>query len=93
MLRYVRNIDANWIEGVNIHGQTGIFPKMYVHEAHEADLFADSEAVIPDRPKTPRMSTAAFRFVFINITFALSSHPRSVVIFVSFYVWGKPLFD
>ncbi|EJW88081.1 SH3 domain-containing protein [Wuchereria bancrofti] len=25
MLRHLRNIDANWIEGKNIHGQTGIF--------------------------------------------------------------------
>ncbi|CAG9532589.1 unnamed protein product [Cercopithifilaria johnstoni] len=62
-LRYLRNIDANWIEGKNIHGKTGIFPKSYVHEACEVNLHDNNETVIPDRPKTPRTSITPFRFI------------------------------
>uniref|UniRef100_A0A0R3RWQ5 SH3 domain-containing protein n=1 Tax=Elaeophora elaphi TaxID=1147741 RepID=A0A0R3RWQ5_9BILA len=62
MLRHLRNIDANWIEGKNIHGQTGIFPQSYVRKACEISLHDNNETLIPDRPKTPRASTTPFRF-------------------------------
>uniref|UniRef100_A0A1I7V849 SH3 domain-containing protein n=1 Tax=Loa loa TaxID=7209 RepID=A0A1I7V849_LOALO len=61
ILRLLRNIDANWIEGKNIHGQAGIFPKSYVREACDMSLHDNNETAIPDRPKTPRTSTTPFR--------------------------------
>lgn len=64
MLRYLRNIDANWIEGKNVHGQAGIFPKSYVHEACEVNLHDNNETTaIPDRPKTPHDNITPFRFI------------------------------
>ncbi|VDK83500.1 unnamed protein product [Litomosoides sigmodontis] len=60
-LRHLRNIDANWIEGKNVHGQTGIFPKSYVNEACEVNLHNKHETLIPDRPKIPRITTTPFR--------------------------------
>ncbi|VIO87402.1 Uncharacterized protein BM_BM6571 [Brugia malayi] len=61
MLRHLRNIDANWIEGKNIHGQTGIFPKSYVRKAREISLCDSNEISIPDRPKTPHTNATPFR--------------------------------
>lgn len=63
MLRHLRNIDANWIEGKNAYGQTGIFPKSYVHEVCQVDLHNKHETQIPDRPKIPHISTTSFRFI------------------------------
>ncbi|VDN04026.1 unnamed protein product [Thelazia callipaeda] len=64
-LRYLRAIDVNWIEGKNVHGQVGIFPKSYVRKAFE-DVSPDSnETAIPDRPKTPHINTVPYKFVAI----------------------------
>ncbi|VDK62143.1 unnamed protein product [Onchocerca ochengi] len=60
ILRHLRNIDANWIEGKNIHGQTGIFPKSYVRETYKVNLHDNNETEVPDRPKTPHTSTIPF---------------------------------
>uniref|UniRef100_A0A915PRF3 SH3 domain-containing protein n=1 Tax=Setaria digitata TaxID=48799 RepID=A0A915PRF3_9BILA len=63
VLRHLRNIDANWIEGKNIHGQTGIFPKSYVCEAFEVNQNGSNETVVPDRPKTPHTTATSFSYV------------------------------
>uniref|UniRef100_A0A0N5BQ51 SH3 domain-containing protein n=1 Tax=Strongyloides papillosus TaxID=174720 RepID=A0A0N5BQ51_STREA len=64
-----RDIDENWIEGVNQHGVVGIFPSNYVKEYNDNievendnqyvnnfrsnDNFQAS-GIVPDRPKTPK---------------------------------------
>ena len=59
-MRRRREIDANWFEGTNSKGQIGIFPKCYVQDSIEGAENGDDAAgsVIPDRPKTPKITTA-----------------------------------
>ncbi|CEF60024.1 CAP [Strongyloides ratti] len=64
-----RDIDENWIEGINQHGVLGIFPSNYVKQYNECnDIESDFQyintsknndnsqaySVLPDRPKTPK---------------------------------------
>ncbi|VDK46222.1 unnamed protein product [Anisakis simplex] len=63
VVEYRRTIDANWMEGVNCHGEIGIFPKTYVQEFSESDLriapTSNVDECIPDRPKTPKIITSS----------------------------------
>jgi sorbin and SH3 domain-containing protein 1 len=62
LLRRRREIDANWFEGTNSKGQIGIFPKCYVQDYIEGVENGDDSvagSVIPDRPKTPKITTAS----------------------------------
>uniref|UniRef100_A0A913HMC6 PDZ domain-containing protein n=1 Tax=Strongyloides stercoralis TaxID=6248 RepID=A0A913HMC6_STRER len=64
-----RDIDENWIEGVNQHGVVGIFPSNYVKQYNDCnDIDSDFQSLnscrnndtyqtstgLPDRPKTPK---------------------------------------
>ncbi|GMT21542.1 hypothetical protein PFISCL1PPCAC_12839, partial [Pristionchus fissidentatus] len=58
VLTFRRHIDENWTEGVNHIGEIGIFPSCYVRPIEE--MHQDMSAVVPDRPKTPKLPSVSF---------------------------------
>uniref|UniRef100_A0A0N5AHA2 SH3 domain-containing protein n=1 Tax=Syphacia muris TaxID=451379 RepID=A0A0N5AHA2_9BILA len=62
IVRYRRSIDSNWIEGVNVKGEIGIFPRTYVQDYDMDDnITVSSAGQIPDRPKTPKLTMPTLR--------------------------------
>ncbi|GMS94597.1 hypothetical protein PENTCL1PPCAC_16772 [Pristionchus entomophagus] len=58
VVSFRRHIDENWTEGVNHIGEIGIFPTCYVRPIEE--IHQDMPAVVPDRPKTPKIPGVSF---------------------------------